>query len=616
MMKTVDLLIPVKRLRGLPGRFAWGKRPVLCSPFAEDRLPLRQLGDSLALHAGAQARHSRTLQKPSALVIRRHGWAGELEGYHLVVGREGVEILAATSAGAYYAVQTLRELVRLHRGSLPFCRIDDAPDFRRRGVYLDCSRGKVPTIDTLKQLVEYLASLKVNELQLYVENVFTFKSHPDIGRGFSRFTPAELLAVQDHCQLHHMRFVPSLTSFGHFEKILGLPAYARLAEKPGASTLCALDPGAIRLVADMMSDFVPLFADTDFNVCGDEPWELGTGRSKPLADRVGKGMVYLDYIKKLHKLCGRHGKRMNLWSDIVLNHPEMIPQIPTDVVMLNWDYEPDGKRIARTDTFAKAGLDVVVCPGTSSWQSHGTRLRNAMENVRVFANVGRRYGVEGLLNTDWGDCGHRNPLGASFHGYAHGAAHAWHGRGVADSNFTATFCRHVLGTGHADVARLITELGAIEETVGGHVFHMVGEALDPKRSYTKRIIPISPVSVRPGFIDAADPAACRRVREKLDGLVGKAARRVGKDALARFVLEDLTLAAQLDQLGCARALAAKRFRAGNGLPASIARALAAETEQTAKVFERNWLKRNKPSRLRDNLQLFRQGQAECRRLTS
>jgi len=615
-METADLLIPVRRMKTLPGRFKWGSSVVLCSPFEEDQLPLGLLAETLKQEAGLRVRRSRNHLKPHALLVRRHNGIDNLEGYRIVVGKDGVEIFAPTSAAAYYAIQTVIGLVRLHGATLPCCRIDDEPDFWRRGIYLDCSRGKVPTVKTLKLLVEYLAALKLNELQLYVENVFTFKSHPKIGRGFSPFTPEELLAVQDHCRLHHVRFVPSLTSFGHFEKILGLAEYRRLGEVsrqgpfPGGSTLCPGDPGSIRLVADMYGDFVPLFEAADFNVCGDEPWELGHGRSKRRADRVGTGRVYLDFVKKLHGLCERYGKRMNLWADIVLNHPEVIPDIPDDVVMLNWDYDPRGDRIPRTHELADAGLDVVVCPGTSSWQSHGTRLRNAVDNVRVFAREGRKNNALGLLNTDWGDGGHRNPLGASFHGYAHGAAHAWNGRAVNDANFTRTFCRHVLGTDNEGIARFIGELGAVQETVKSRPYHIVAEAIDPERSYYSRLSPISPVRVHTGDIDAAEEAGCRRVLSGLRGM-GKAAKASASGSdVANLVIEDLDLALLLDRFACRKVLTAKRRRGGKHVTSNTYRRLARESEAAARAFENNWLERNKRSRLDDNLEIFRRGREE------
>ena len=606
-----QLLIPVKKLKAIRGNFTWGKAPLLISPFADDQIPLAQLVASLRSEMSTRARISRNPQKDGAVIVRRSNAIKHSEGYKLTVAPKKIELTASTSAGAYYGIQTLRELVTCHGARIPCCEITDEPDMKRRGIYLDCSRGKVPTVDTVKLLIEYLARCKLNELQLYIENVFTFKSHPDIGRGFSPYTPADIIAIQDHCKLHHINCVPSLTSFGHFERILGLPAYQHLGELaghnnyPGGTTLCPTDPGSIRLIEDMYDDFLPLFEASDFNVCGDEPWELGKGRSKTRADKIGVGAVYLPFVKKLHKLCAKHGKRMNLWSDIVLNHPEIIPDIPKDVVMLNWDYNAGGSRMLRTRELVKAGLNVVICPGTQAWGSHGTRLEEAILNVSRFAKVGRQNGVDGMLNTNWGDSGHRNPLGVSFHGFAHGAAHSWNGRGVNDKTFTETFCFHVLKTADPAAPALIRNIGSVEERVKSNIYYIFAEAFDPNRKYASRISPISPLRHGAGKLDEASEEGCREVIATLKGSAAAARKVTSKDTVARLVIADVLLASQLDSLTCRKILAARLYRAGKRIPARTLDKLAVDTGALAKIFAENWLKLNRPSRLKDNLTLFR-----------
>ena len=42
---------------------------------------------------------------------------------------------------------------------------------------VDISRDKVPTTDSLKALIDRLASLKVNQVQLYSEHTFAYENH-------------------------------------------------------------------------------------------------------------------------------------------------------------------------------------------------------------------------------------------------------------------------------------------------------------------------------------------------------------------------------------------------------------------------------------------------------
>jgi hexosaminidase len=608
-------LIPPRSVTVQDGSLLLARSPALAADHADDAGALDFLRSDLTarqspLEAGAQSAPGGSAR---VCAVRDSSIRGH-DAYILKIAPKGAVLRASTAAGIHCGIQTLRELVRMYGLRLPACVIRDRSDFARRGVYLDCSRGKVPTVETLKLLVEQLAAWKINELQLYVENVFTFRRHPEIGRGFSPFTPGELLAVRDHCRLHHVRFVPSLSSFGHFERTLHLPPYAPLGELPGyrgfrgGTTLCPQDSRAIRLVADLYAEFLPLFDAEDFNACCDETWELGKGRSADRAKTRGAGRVYLDFILKLHKLCRRHGKRMNIWADILLNHADLVAEVPDDIVLLNWEYEPAGPRIARTRLLADAGRAFVVCPGTSGWQTHGSKLNTAMANVAAFAAEGRQRGAEGLLNTDWGDWGHRNLLGASLHGLAHGAAHAWNGRKVNDKQFTDIFCRHVFGPSGAGLAPFLRTLGSATERTGTLLYHAFAEPLLDGANLWRGISRISPVCVpaplRRAWSESANEQAMEDVIAELTKTDSRTLPSGEMDSFAQLACSDLALAARMDVAACRRVLAGRRLRSGRRVDRRALRSLGDEVWSLREPLESAWLARNKPSRLRDNLRLL------------
>jgi len=607
------LLIPVRRATFQKGFFRWPARPILASPRSADCFALEQLSRDLT-RKNLKARVDRNAFGPAAVRIYRDKRIENDEAYRLVIAQDGIEIFAKSDAGAYYALQTLRDLVSIYGEVLPACIIEDKPDFRRRGIYHDCSRGKVPKLDTLKELVEHLAHWKINELELYVENVFTFKLHPDIGKGFSPFTPEEILSLQDYCRLHHIKLVGSLASFGHFEKILSLPQYSCLGEMPGfrnfpgGTTLCPIDPRSIRFITELYSEFVPLFEAEDFNVCCDETWELGKGRSKKQASRIGVGNIYLGFLLKIHHLCEKHGKRMNAWADMVLKYPDLLSKLPRDMVLLNWEYESDGVNIARTKEIADSGIRLMVCPGTSGWLTHGSRLPNSMGNVKNFAIQGRRYHSEGLLNTDWGDQGHRNFLGASLHGFAHGAAQAWHGKAVDEKRFTENFCYHVFGQRTGRMAESLKLLGNTYIMCGRSsrneslLYHALVEPLLHTKPPTR------------SCIDMTNPAGLKQILIKLSDAKFWPQFPKSIGSFEKLAFRELKLAARMDWLACRRALAAKALRSGKNVKSSELLQLSRLMYETSEEFKELWLLRNKTSRLYDNLRLFNRVERESCRL--
>ena len=632
---THTLLIPPKRTTSLPGTLKLSAACVLASPSAADLLPLGQLADDLS-RLGVKATIHRNALGPAGVRVRRapklafrgldSAAAVAGDAYRLEITPDGATITATADRGAYYGVQTLRELLAVHGSQLPCQIIEDWPDFARRGVYHDCSRGKVPTVATLKALVERLARWKINELQLYVENVFTFHRHGAIGKGFSPFTPEELLDVQDHCRRHHVRFVGSLSSFGHMEKTLCLPEYRHLAETPdgavagfwGLMSLCATDPAAAKFIGELYDEFLPLFEAVDFNICCDETFDLGKGRSKARAEKIGKGQVYLDFILKLYAHGQRHGKRVNMWSDILLEHPELLPQLPRDLVMLNWDYDINGRRIARSREIADAGLPQVCCPGTNGWQSHGSRMHESMGNVRQFAAEGRKCKAEGLLNTDWGDGLHRNFLGVSLHGFAHGAAQSWNGAAVPSDQaaFTRTFCHHAFGGDETFTDKLAAAMGLLgnsyllcrdKPVCNGELYWAI---MEPLRDASKGL----DFAIAGHRINNLHAPGLLQIIEQLSDPSIWPSPPTGMDAFERTAMREFVVASEMETLACYRGLSGLVLRAGHTLPARDLRALAAATARVAGHFSDLWLARNKPSRLSDNMKRFRRMEMEAKKL--
>ncbi|OQA03580.1 MAG: Glycosyl hydrolase family 20, catalytic domain [Planctomycetes bacterium ADurb.Bin401] len=520
------------------------------------------------------------------------------EGYRIEIQPKGIEIYSSSEAGSFYAIQTLKDLAHIYNDKLPCCTIEDWPDFTRRGVYLDCSRGKVPKLKTLKELAARLAEWKINEIQLYIENVFTFKKHPLIGKGYSPFTPEEILAFQEHCKKYHIKLVGSLASFGHMERILEIPKYQHLAELPGylgyagGITLCPTAPGSIKLIKDLYKEFVPLFEAVDFNVCCDETCEIGEGKSKRLAEQIGKGKLYLQFVLKIYELCQKYGKRMNMWADIVLKHPELLSEMPKDIVLLNWEYEARGKNIYRTKELAKAGMPFMVCPGTSGWQTHGSRLPNSVENVSNFASQGRKYGAQGLLNTDWGDKGHRNFLSVSLHSFAHAAAHSWNGKSVNNQTFTENFCRQFFGQKTGRLANMITRLGKNYLTCGTTIFNssLLFHTLTEEVSKVKEF--------------NLNKTGLKKIAQNFSGNKSVILPK-DSSAFEKTAIQEFELAAKMDYLAAQRAIA---INDGNNLKIkNVNKQISKITDE----FKRLWLLRNKPSRLKDNLNLFKRvGQCE------
>ncbi len=69
---------------------------------------------------------------------------------------------------------TLAQIVRQSDKMIKNLEIEDYPDLKIRGLMIDISRDKVPTIKTIKNIIDMISSLKMNHIELYVEG-FSFE---------------------------------------------------------------------------------------------------------------------------------------------------------------------------------------------------------------------------------------------------------------------------------------------------------------------------------------------------------------------------------------------------------------------------------------------------------
>ena len=436
----------------------------------------------------------------ASVATREAACAPQAEFYALTISKDGVAILYREPPGLRAAAATLRQLLRQYGRRLPCLKIRDWPDFPRRGVMLDISRGRVPKLRTLLDLAENLADFKINELQLYTEHTFAYRKYKSIWQSWGALTAKEIRRLAARCGELGIDLVPNQNSFGHLRYFLEHPRLKKLAEvsAPYAdasggfvrrpTTLAPNYPGTLPFLRGLYDELLPNFSSRCFNVGCDETWDLGRGQSKKLCERLGKGRVYLDFLKKIHREVSRRGKRMMFWGDIILKYPKLIPELAkicsgrresahsnqsgltsaatTNLIALNWGYEAPHPFEKEAAQFAKPKIPFYVCPGTSTWQTLVGRHNNALANLRAAAKAGKRFGAVGYLNTDWGDGGHPQPLTVSWSMFLAGAALAWNATGFDERKLIPVLSRDVFEDSSGKLADAAFNLGFTHKKLG------------------------------------------------------------------------------------------------------------------------------------------------------
>ncbi|QIZ99554.1 beta-N-acetylhexosaminidase [Leifsonia sp. PS1209] len=295
----------------------------------------------------------------------------DAEGYTLEVAAEGVRIGAATTAGAFWGVQTLRQLVPAECGSDPLTigavRIVDHPRYAYRGAMLDVARHFFSP-DAVKRFIDAIVLLKVNHLHLHLTDDQGWRIHIDSwpnltahggstgsdGSDGGFYTQDEFRDLVAYAAERHVTVVPELDMPGHTNAALasypelnadGVSPALYTGSKVGFSTLLSGDATTARFVDDVVREVAALTPGPYLHIGGDEC------QSTDPAD-------FLRFIADAAATVARHGKIPAGWHEMGKSG-----DLPDGTVGQYWDFlTPRGSAADETLSFVRQGGSVIMSP--------------------------------------------------------------------------------------------------------------------------------------------------------------------------------------------------------------------------------------------------------------
>ncbi|WP_423820237.1 beta-N-acetylhexosaminidase [Salinimicrobium sp. TIG7-5_MAKvit] len=231
------------------------------------------------------------------------------EGYQLTISEEGVLLKAASKAGLFYGIQTLRQMFPAEIESqsledqvvLRHTSIEDKPEFGWRGTMVDVARSFFD-LDYLKRHVDRMALYKMNRLHLHLTDDqgwrIEIKGWPkltevggnsSVRRGRSGFlTQEEYKELQDYALARNITIIPEIDMPGHiYAALLAYPGlncdeYSNLTPKRaippaifedynvGWSKFCLENPEIYKFVADVVEEMAEITKGPWLHIGGDE----------------------------------------------------------------------------------------------------------------------------------------------------------------------------------------------------------------------------------------------------------------------------------------------------------------------------------------------------------
>ena len=341
---------------------------------------------------------------PSDAAMRVHCDASmPAEGYRLHVDTDSTTITAATEAGVFYALQTLRQLLPASiDGSvvddaqwiLPTVDIVDRPRFGWRGMHLDVARHFMP-VAFIKKYIDLLAMYKMNrfhwhltddqgwrlEIKRYplLTEVGSRRAQTVVGRGlFTRpenrqydgaphsgfYTQEDVREIVAYAKARQVMVIPEIEFPGHAQAAIA--AYPELGNSDEPLTVKqewgvsrrTLNPSeeTLAFYRNVLSEVMSLFPAPYLHIGGDEAPKDQWQSSKFAQERMrelglpDEKALQSWMVAQMSAFVTAHGRQLVGWDEI------MQGGLPDSTVVMSWRGMSPG--IAA----AKAGHDVVMAP--------------------------------------------------------------------------------------------------------------------------------------------------------------------------------------------------------------------------------------------------------------
>lgn len=304
------------------------------------------------------------------------------EGYELDIRKTGVSIRANTSAGLFYGVQTLRQMLpvnseRANELTLPCklrgAQVKDFPRYAWRGSMLDVARHFF-TVDEVKRYIDYISFYKMNILHLHLSDDqgwrIEIKSWPqltsiggksEVGGGEGGFyTQEDYAQIIDYAAKRHITVIPEIDLPGHINAALvsypellppspiSVEAPNEAGRKPeagkphtgievGFSTLDINNPTTFRFIEDVLTELSAMTTGPYLHIGGDEA-------------AVTKKKDYISFVNRIKKIVQGLGKTMVGWEEIAQG------EVDSTIIIQHWD-KPVFAELA-----AEKGAQILLSP--------------------------------------------------------------------------------------------------------------------------------------------------------------------------------------------------------------------------------------------------------------
>lgn len=294
----------------------------------------------------------------------------------------------------------------------------ETPQFQTNGIMLDVSRGVVPTVDYIQDILSHMALMGLDMLMLYTEDLYEIPDEPYFGYMRGRYAAEELKACDDHAALFGIEIIPCIQTLGHMEQFLQWPAAKKYADTE--RVLLAGEESVYDFIERAIVAASGPLRSRRIHIGMDEAKDIGFGKYLALHGFQNRFDIMNRHVARVTELCQKHGLEPMMWSDMYFElttrtgvfydsedvDPEVAEKIPKGMDFVYWDYYNQDKEFYRDfiRKHKRMGKHPIFAGGVWCWTNFGTDYDKTLKTTLPALDACREEGITEVFATLWGKC--------------------------------------------------------------------------------------------------------------------------------------------------------------------------------------------------------------------
>jgi len=269
------------------------------------------------------------------------------ESENLYIKKEGKSVIIGGKEKTDISRALMLYITECRSGKEAF-EICQKRHFDKLSFFIDLSRNGVVKVSKMKEIINCLALLGFNGIQLYMEDVFDLPGYPHFGYRRGKYSHDELREIDDYAYSMGIEAVPSIQALGHLEQYVRYLEAAEFTEN--ARVLLCEEEKTYEFIEAIIRTLRDCFRTDKININCDEAAGVGVKQIMREKKFTSPYSIVRNHLDRVSGICEKYGFTTVVDGDLYYGHLgkgyydfefnpsyediENIPQLD----ILYWDY--------------------------------------------------------------------------------------------------------------------------------------------------------------------------------------------------------------------------------------------------------------------------------------